>query len=52
MTYGVTSALVGEKWPASRPGHFIYEENATGTFWIECEVGLRSGVDAVEAYVN
>jgi hypothetical protein len=49
MTYGVTSALVGGEWSASRPGRFTSEDSATGTFWIGCEVG---GVEGVKAYMN
>jgi hypothetical protein len=44
----LTSALVGGKWSASRPGHFIPGERASGTHWIGGWVGPKASLDYVE----
>jgi hypothetical protein len=44
----LTSALVGGKWWASRPGHFTPGEKAPGTDWTEGWVSPRSGKDDME----
>jgi hypothetical protein len=44
----LTSALVGGKWSASRPGRFNPGERAHGTHWIGGWVGPRAGLDDVE----
>jgi hypothetical protein len=44
----LTSALVGDEWPVSRPGRFTPEERAPGTHWIGGWVGPRAGLDEVE----
>jgi hypothetical protein len=41
----LTMALVGVKWSASRPGHFIHRERAPGTYWIGGWMGPRAGLD-------
>jgi hypothetical protein len=41
----LTSALVGDKWSASRPGRFTPEERDPGTHCIEGWVDLRTGLD-------
>jgi hypothetical protein len=40
-----TSALVGGKWSASRPGIFTPGERAPGTNWIGAWVDPRAGLD-------
>jgi hypothetical protein len=44
----LTSALVGGKWPASRPGCFTPRERAPVTHWIGGWVEPRAGLGAVE----
>jgi hypothetical protein len=44
----VTSALVGGKWSASRPGCFTPVERDPGTHRIGGWVGPRAGLEAVE----
>jgi hypothetical protein len=44
----LTSALVGGKWPASRPGRFTPGEIAPSAHWIGGSVGPRTGLDDVE----
>jgi hypothetical protein len=44
----LTSAQVGGKWPASRPGRLTPGERTPGTHWIEGWVGPRSSLDDVE----
>jgi hypothetical protein len=44
----LTSALVGDEWSASRPGHFTPGKRAPGTHWIGGSVDLRAGLDDVE----
>jgi hypothetical protein len=41
----LTSALVGGKWSASRPGRFTPRERAPGTHWIAGWVDPRAGLD-------
>jgi hypothetical protein len=41
-THSLTSALNGDEWSASRPGHFITGESVPGTHWIRGWVGPRS----------
>jgi hypothetical protein len=43
----LTSALVGGKWSASRPGRFTPRESALGTHWIGGWVSPRTGLDDV-----
>jgi hypothetical protein len=45
---GVTLALVGSEWSASRPDSFSSGARARGTLWIGGWVGLRAGLDDVE----
>jgi hypothetical protein len=56
-TYGVkdvqidvflTSAVVGSKCSASRPGRFTPGEGARCTHWTECWVGPRAGLNDME----
>jgi hypothetical protein len=35
-------------WSASRPGRFMPEERASGTYWVGGLVGLRVVLDEVE----
>jgi hypothetical protein len=44
----LTSALVGGKWSASRPGCFTPAERAPGTHWLGGWVDPRAGQDDVE----
>jgi hypothetical protein len=44
----LTSALVGGKWSASRPGLFTPEERAPRIPWIQGWVDPRAGVDNME----
>jgi hypothetical protein len=44
----LTSALIGEKWSASRACRFTTEEKAPGTHWIRGWVGPRYGLDEME----
>jgi hypothetical protein len=44
----LTSALVGGKWSASRPGLFTLGERAPGTHWIGGWVDRRAGLDDLE----
>jgi hypothetical protein len=44
----LTSALVGGKWSASRPGRFTPGEGAPVSHWIEGWVDPRTGLDVVE----
>jgi hypothetical protein len=39
------SALVGNEWPALRPGHFTPGERAPGTYWMGGWVDPRAGMD-------
>jgi hypothetical protein len=43
----LTSALDGDKWPASCPGRFISSERLLGTHWIGGCVDTRAGLNAV-----
>jgi hypothetical protein len=45
---GVTSALAGGKWSASRPGRFNPGERDPGTHWIGGWVDPWAGLDNVE----
>jgi hypothetical protein len=47
FTHSLTSALDGDEWSASRPGHFTPREIAPGTHWIGGCVGPRAVLDAV-----
>jgi hypothetical protein len=47
-TFFLTSALVGGKWSASRPGRFTPGERVPGTRWIGGRVGSRAGLDDME----
>jgi hypothetical protein len=44
----MTSALVGDDWPASLPRLFTLAERAPGTQWIGDWVGLFAGLDCVD----
>jgi hypothetical protein len=44
----LTSALVGGKWPASRPGRFTPAEKAPVTYWIGGWVSSRTVLHDVE----
>jgi hypothetical protein len=44
----LTSALAGDEWSASRPGHFTPWERAPGTHCIGGWVDPRVGLDDVE----
>jgi hypothetical protein len=44
----LTSALVGEEWPGSLPGHFTPEEGASGIHWIGGWVDPGAGLYDVE----
>jgi hypothetical protein len=44
----LTSVLVGDERPPSRPGRFISGERASGTHWIGDWVGPRTGLDDVK----
>jgi hypothetical protein len=43
----LNSVLDGAEWSASRPGRFLSEEVAPGTYWIGSWVAPRAGLDAV-----
>jgi hypothetical protein len=44
----LTSALVGGKWSASRPGHFTPGERVRGTHWIGGSVDTRADLVYLE----
>jgi hypothetical protein len=44
----LTSAIVGGKWSASRPGIFTPGERTPGTHWIGRWVGPRADLDDVD----
>jgi hypothetical protein len=44
----LTSALAGDEWSASRPGHFIPGEIAPGTQWIGGWVDPRASLADLE----
>jgi hypothetical protein len=46
----LTSAPVGGKWSASRPGRFSTGERAAGTRWIGGWVNPRTGLDDTEKW--
>jgi hypothetical protein len=43
----LTSALVGDEWPGSRPNRFTPGERSAGSHWIGGRVGPSAGLDAV-----
>jgi hypothetical protein len=51
-TFFLTSALVGGKWSASRPGRFTPGERTPSTNWIGGQVGPRASLDDVEKILD
>jgi hypothetical protein len=44
----LTSALAGDQWSVSRPGHFTPRERAPSTQWIGGWVDPRADLDDME----